>query len=501
MKSLYLGTNISIEDLKDVVFKNREVQLSPEAYSRMAASNMLVAEMAKGERLVYGVNTGLGKLADKRISYDDIKRLQINLIRSHAAGIGEPLGGPETRAILLLRANVLAKGYSGVRPAVVETLIEMLNRSVHPIIPCRGSVGASGDLAPLAHLALVLIGEGEAIFNGLKMPGIEAMSKAGISVLELEAKEGLSLVNGTQVMLALGLLSMISAERLLDAADVAGALTLEALKGTPVAFDKRVQELRPYSGQILVAERIRGMLEGSEIRRSHLECDRVQDPYSLRCIPQVHGAIRDSVGFGRKTLETEINSVTDNPIVFPDDGDIISAGNFHGQPIAIALDLMAIVMAELGSISERRIERLVSPEYGDLPPFLTKNPGLNSGFMVAQVSAAALASENKVLSHPASVDSIPTSGNKEDHVSMGMGAALKLKDIIRNVEWILAIELLAASQGIDLLSPLRPGIGTRRAYELIRGEVPMLEEDRVISKDIEKISGLISKGVFSSILD
>lgn len=500
MKPLYLGNNISIDDLKDVVFKNREVQLSPEAYSKISASNRLVAEMAKGERLVYGVNTGIGKLADKRISYDDIKRLQLNLIRSHAAGIGEPLSEPETRAILLLRANVLAKGYSGVRPVVVETLMEMLNRCLHPVIPCRGSVGASGDLAPLAHLALVLIGEGEAIFNGLRMPGNEAMSKAGISLLELEAKEGLSLVNGTQVMLALGLLSLISAERLLDAADVAGALTLEALKGTPVAFDKRVQELRPYPGQILVAERIRGMLEGSEIRRSHLECNRVQDPYSLRCIPQVHGAIRDSVGFGRKTLETEINSVTDNPIVFPEDGEIISAGNFHGQPIAIALDLMAIAMAELGSISERRIERLVSPEYGDLPPFLTKNPGLNSGFMVAQVSAAALASENKVLSHPASVDSIPTSGNKEDHVSMGMGAALKLKEIIRNVEWILAIELLAAAQGIDLLSPLMPGIGTRRAYDLIRGEVPMLEEDRVISKDIEKISGLISKGVFSSIL-
>lgn len=501
MKPFYLGNNISIEDLKDVVFKNREVGLLPDACSRMAASNRLVAEMAKGERLVYGVNTGLGKLADKRISYDDIKRLQLNLIRSHAAGIGEPLSEPETRAILLLRANILALGYSGVRPVVVETLIGMLNNSVHPIIPCRGSVGASGDLAPLAHLALVLIGEGEAIFNGLRIPGMEAMSKAGISVLELEAKEGLSLVNGTQVMLALGLLSLISAERLLDAADVAGALTLEALRGTPVAFDRRVHQLRPYPGQILVAERITRMLEGSEIRRSHLECDRVQDPYSLRCIPQVHGAIRDSVGFGRKTLETEINSVTDNPIVFTDAGEIISAGNFHGQPIALALDFMAIAMAELGSISERRIERLVSPEYGDLPPFLTKNPGLNSGFMVAQVSAAALASENKVLSHPASVDSIPTSGNKEDHVSMGMGAALKLKDIIRNVEWILAIELLAASQGIDLLSPLRPGIGTRRAYELIRGEVPMLEEDRVISKDIEKVVGLISKGVFSSILD
>ena len=501
MKPLYLGTDISIEDLKDVVFKNREVQLSPEAYSKISASNRLVAEMAKGERLVYGINTGLGKLADKRISYDDIKRLQVNLIRSHAAGIGEPLSEPETRAILLLRANVLAKGYSGVRPVVVETLIVMLNRSLHPIIPCRGSVGASGDLAPLAHLALVLIGEGEALFNGLRMPGNEAMSKAGMSVLELEAKEGLSLVNGTQVMLALGLLSLISAERLLDAADVAGALTLEALRGTPVAFDKRVHQLRPYPGQILVAERVTRMLEGSEIRRSHLDCNRVQDPYSLRCIPQVHGSIRDSIGFARNTLEIEMNSVTDNPIVFPDAGEIISAGNFHGQPIALALDFMAIAMAELGSISERRIERLVSPEYGDLPPFLTKNPGLNSGFMVAQVSAAALASENKVLSHPASVDSIPTSGNKEDHVSMGMGAALKLKAVTRNVEWILAIELLAAAQGIDLLSPLRPGIGTRRAYELIREEVPMLEEDRVISKDIEKISGLISKGVFSSILN
>ncbi|MBI5411198.1 MAG: histidine ammonia-lyase, partial [Nitrospirae bacterium] len=441
-----------------------------------------------------------GKLADQRISPADIQQLQLNLLRSHAAGVGEPLSREETRGILLLRANVLARGYSGVRPLIVDYLLTLLNHDILPVIPSRGSVGASGDLAPLAHLALVLIGEGEAFVNGRRKSGRAALAQANLKPLRLEAKEGLSLVNGTQAMLSLGLLALRRCELLADTADVAGALSLEALKGTPVAFDPRIHRLRPYPGQIAVAANLRMLVADSQIRTSHVTCPRVQDAYSLRCMPQVHGAVRDALDYVRNTLRIEMNSVTDNPLVFADRGDILSGGNFHGQPLGLVLDHLAIAMTELASISERRIERLINPEYGDLPAFLSPHSGLNSGFMMAQVTAAALTSENKVFSHPASVDSIPTSGNREDHVSMGMGSALKLKQILTNCEHILAIELLCAAQGVDFHRPLRAGTGSRLALKLIRKKVPRLDQDRPLAPDIERVRALVANGTLSNVL-
>ncbi|OLD37604.1 MAG: histidine ammonia-lyase [Nitrospirae bacterium 13_1_40CM_2_62_10] len=383
---------------------------------------------------------------------------------------------------------------------IAEYLLTLLNRNVLPVIPSRGSVGASGDLAPLAHLALVLIGEGEAFVGERRQSGRAALAKAGLKPLHLEAKEGLSLVNGTQAMLALGLLALRRCRLLVDAADVAGALSLEALKGTPVAFDPRIHRLRPYLGQVAVAANLRALLAGSEIRASHVDCPRVQDAYSLRCMPQVHGAVRDALDYVRTTLSVEMNSVTDNPIVFPDRDEVLSGGNFHGQPLGLVLDHLAIAITELASIAERRIERLTNPEYGELPPFLSPQPGLNSGFMLAQVTAAALASENKVLSHPASVDSIPTSGNQEDHVSMGMGSALKLKQILSNTEHILAIELLCGAQGVDFHRPLQAGAGSRRTLRLIRQQVPRLEQDRTLAPDIELVRAIVASGALTEVL-
>ncbi len=466
----------------------------------MAASQRVIQRLAAGSDPVYGVTTGFGKLAGQRISPSDIQQLQLNLVRSHAAGVDEPLAREETRAMLLLRANVLARGHSGVRPLIVEFLLALLNHDVLPVIPCRGSVGASGDLAPLAHLALVLIGEGEALVEGRRRSGRAALARAGLRPLTLKAKEGLSLLNGTQAMLAVGLLALRRCEQLVDAADIAGALSLEALKGTPAAFDPRIHRLRPHRGQGIVAENLRRLVSGSQIRMSHLHCPRVQDAYSLRCMPQVHGAVRDALDHVRSTLSIEMNSVTDNPIVFADRKEVVSGGNFHGQPLGLVLDYLAIAMTELAGISERRIERLINPEYGDLPPFLSPDPGLHSGFMVAQVTAAALASENKVLSHPASVDSIPTSGNQEDHVSMGMGSALKLKQILANAERILAIELLCAAQGLDFHRPLQPGVGSRQTTKLIRQRVPPLTADRVLAPDIERIRELVASGALSAVL-
>ncbi|HJU03995.1 MAG TPA: histidine ammonia-lyase [Nitrospiraceae bacterium] len=494
------GEDLTISDFYAIAVDGRTAELATAARRRMTVANRVIRNVATHPEPVYGVTTGFGKLADQRISPSDIAQLQLNLVRSHAAGIGDPLTREETRGIMLLRANVLARGYSGVRPIVVESLLTLLNREVLPVIPCRGSVGASGDLAPLAHLALPLIGEGEAWVNGRRRSGQAALAHAGLKPLTLEAKEGLSLVNGTQAMLALGLLDLRRADQLVDTADVAGALTVEALKGTPVAFEPRIQALRPYPGQQTVAANLLALMAKSEIRVSHLGCPRVQDAYSLRCMPQVHGAVRDALGYVRRTLEIEINSVTDNPIVFPEDGEVVSGGNFHGQPLGLVLDHLAIAITELASIAERRIERLTNPEYGDLPPFLSPDPGLNSGFMLAQVTAAALASENKVLSHPASVDSIPTSGNQEDHVSMGMGSALKLKQVIANAEYVLAIELLCAAQGVDFHRPLRAGVGTRRAVRLIRRYVPWLGQDRMLAPDIERVRRLIEQGEMSRIL-
>jgi histidine ammonia-lyase len=494
------GEDLTIPQFYAVALEGRKVRLASTAKRRMATANRVVRDVATRPDPVYGVTTGFGKLADQRISRPDIAQLQLNLVRSHAAGVGDPLTREETRGIMLLRANVLARGYSGVRPVVVEHLLALLNRDVLPVIPCRGSVGASGDLSPLAHLALPLIGEGEALVEGRRRSGQAALAHAGLKPLRLEAKEGLSLVNGTQVMLALGLFALRRAERLVDAADVAGALTVEALKGTPVAFEPRIHKLRPYPGQQAVAGNLLAMMAGSEIRVSHLTCPRVQDAYSLRCMPQVHGAVRDALDYVRKTLSIEINSVTDNPIVFPDQCEVVSGGNFHGQPLGLVLDHLAIAVTELASISERRIERLINPEYGDLPPFLTPDPGLNSGFMLAQVTAAALASENKVLSHPASVDSIPTSGNQEDHVSMGMGSALKLKQVLANTEHILGVELLCAAQGVEFHHPLKAGVGCRRTMRVIRRMVPRLRQDRMLAPDIEKIRTLVTSGELSRIL-
>lgn len=523
------GENLTRDIFAQIVLNHRPVRLAASARRAMQRSNDFIRKLADHDAVIYGVNTGVGKLSDARIPHRDLRQLQLNIIRSHACGVGEPLDESETRAVMLLRANVLARGYSGVRPVIVETLLKMLNRSVLPVIPCRGSIGASGDLAPLAHLALVLVGEGEAVFEGKRMSGARAMRRAKIPILRLEAKEGISLVNGTQVMLALGLLALRRCEILADTADVAGALSVDGLRGTPVAFDKRIHALRPFDGQRQVAANLLRLMRGSEIRESHRDTandPRVQDQYSLRCIPQVHGAVRDALAYARRVFEIEMNSVTDNPLVFADGlkgsgvkglkgksasshqpihpsthSTILSGGNFHGQPLATALDLMAIAMTQLGGISERRIERLTNADYSGLPPFLIEHSGLESGFMMAQVTAAALASENKTLAHPASVDSIPTSANKEDYVSMGVTAALKLKQIVTNVETILAIELLAASQAVDFLKPLKPGIGGQTAHRLVRSVSPSLRQDRVLAKDIAAVMKIVAEGKFSEVLN
>jgi histidine ammonia-lyase len=497
------GENLTTETFAQIVLGHCPVGLAASSRRAMQRSSAFVRKLANNDAVIYGVNTGVGKLSEARIPRDKLRQLQLNIIRSHACGVGEPLDQTETRAVMLLRANVLARGYSGVRPVIVETLLNMLNRNVLPVIPCRGSVGASGDLAALAHLALVLAGEGEALFKGKRMSGAAAMKQAKIPTLQLEAKEGISLVNGTQVMLALGLLSLLRCEILADTADVAGALSLDGLRGTPTAFDPRIHALRPFDGQRRVAANLLKLMRGSEIRESHRDESkdpRVQDQYSLRCIPQVHGTVRDALSYARRVFEIEMNSVTDNPLVFARDGEILSGGNFHGQPLALALDVMAIAMTQLGGISERRIERLTNADYSGLPPFLIEHSGLESGFMMAQVTAAALASENKTLAHPASVDSIPTSANKEDYVSMGVTAALKLKQIVRNVQTILAIELLAASQAVDFLKPLQPGVGGRAAHRLVRSVAPPLKKDRALAKDIEAVTGLVGAGKFAKVL-
>src|SRR5690606_25033273 len=437
-------------------------------------------------RVVYGLTTGFGALSEVVIPRDRIRELQVNLIRSHAAGVGGPLPEAEVRAIMLLRANVLALGHSGVRPEVIELLLGLLNRRVHPIVPERGSVGASGDLAPLSHLALVLIGEGEAVHEGERVPGGEALRRAGLEPITLEAKEGLALNNGTQVQTGIGVLALLAAERAVETAEVAGAMSLEGLRGTPDAFDELIQRVRPHPGQRTSAARLRALLADSEIRESHRYGDpRVQDAYSLRCMPQVHGAARQALAFARGVLEIEANSATDNPLIFPEEGRVLSGGNFHGQPVAQVLDVVTMACADLASISERRIARLIDPSLsGGLPAFLTTDPGVNSGLMLAQIVAASLVSEMKAKSYPASVDSIPTDNNKEDHVSMGVASALKLRETVRLLETVLALELLTAAQALEFLKPLRPGRGVEAAYRLIRERVAPLGRDRVLSADI-----------------
>jgi len=494
------GHDLTPVDFYQVALQNRRVGLSPRARQAMTQSRKLVEGIMDGKEAVYGVTTGVGSLSTERIEPAQARELQLNLVRSHACGVGEPLNAGETRGLLLLRANTLALGLSGVRPAVAELLCGFLNHGVHPVVPARGSVGASGDLAPLAHLALALVGEGDVVYQGRRQPARSALKAARLKPLALEAKEGLSLVNGTQAMLSVGLLALRIAEILVDTADVAGALSLDALRGSRRPFDARLHQARPHPGQMVSAKNIWRLTQGSEINRSHQGCTRVQDAYSLRCMPQVHGAVRDALEYARQTFSREMNSATDYPLVFVGEGDVVSGGNFHGQPLAIALDLMALVLTQLGGISERRIDRMVNPLTSELPPFLTKSAGLESGLMIAQVAAAALASENKVLAHPASADSIPTSGNKEDYVSMGMAAALKLRPLLANSSAILAIELLAACQAIDLLAPLRPGRLAGKAQAVLRAVSKPVTKDRPLHKDIARLAQLVSQGAFAAVL-
>ncbi|HYW99018.1 MAG TPA: histidine ammonia-lyase [Candidatus Elarobacter sp.] len=500
------GNDLTFPQLYDVALRSEQVQLTAPAIEGMNASRAVVDRLVASGEAAYGINTGFGKLASVRISTEQVRQLQVNLVRSHGCGVGAPLSEAETRAMMLLRANALAKGLSGVRPLVVETLCKMLNAKVHPVIPSQGSVGASGDLAPLAHLAQVVIGEGRATFRGEVLPGGEAMKHAGISAVALEAKEGLSLLNGTQGMLALLSLALREADNLVDTADVAAALSLDALRGSPGAFDARIMHARAYAGAATTARNLAHLNEGSQIRESHRASEkdpRVQDAYSLRCTPQVHGAVRDSLAQAREMAAVELNSATDNPLVFVRDaksGDIVSGGNFHGQPLAMAADQVAIAIATLGGIVERRIEQMTNPLTSMLPAFLTPEPGLNSGFMIAQVTAAALTSENKALAAPHSVDSISTSGNQEDYVSMGMSGARRLGRMLENLRHTIAIELLCACQGIDLLAPLQTGTLARKAHETVRAKSPMLSVDRPLAPDIEAVAALVASGAFSTLL-
>ncbi|HEX6732365.1 MAG TPA: histidine ammonia-lyase [Pyrinomonadaceae bacterium] len=494
------GRPLTLQQIVDVANDKEQVSLSDEARTRIDKARRVVENIVSEGRTVYGINTGFGKLSDVSIEQSDLQQLQLNLVRSHSCGLGNPLSEAEARAMLLLRANVLAAGFSGARPIVIETLIQMLERGVSPVIPEKGSVGASGDLAPLAHLALAAIGEGEVFYEGSRVSSSAALERAKIAPLQLEVKEGLALLNGTQAMGAVGALALYRGQRLARVADIAGAMTLEALRGTPVAFDERIHAVRPHRGQQEVATHLRELLRDSEIRKSHLENDpRVQDAYSLRCMPQVHGAIRDAITHAQNAVEIESGSATDNPLVFADTGDVLSGGNFHGAPLALAFDYAAIALTDLISITERRIDRLVNPDSNeDLPPFLTQHPGISSGFMMLQVTAAALLNEAKVLAHPASIDNVPTDGGKEDHVSMGMTAATKLRSIVEIAELATAIELITAAQGLDFRAPLVPGRGVKVAYDVVRSHVTQTSTDRSMSSDIETIVKAIRDNQFET---
>jgi histidine ammonia-lyase len=491
------GNSLTIEDVFSVAGRSAPVSLAPAARERAQQSRRHVETLLQRNEVAYGITTGFGKLAEITIPQDRLADLQVNLVRSHAAGVGAPLPEREVRAMMLLRANVIAKGYSGARPLLADLLIGMLNARLHPPIPEQGSVGASGDLAPLAHLALSMIGEGELNANGRMGAAAEVLREHQLEPAALAPKEGLVLLNGTQAHTALAALAIVDAHGLWKAAHIAGAMSLEALLGTPVAFDDRIQAVRGQLGQAASAAVLRELLADSEIRESHRHGDpRVQDPYSLRCIPQVYGPALDVIDFAASIVSRELNAATDNPLVF-EDGELLSGGNFHGQAVAMALDVLAIALTNLATMSERRIDRLVHPDLNQgLPPFLTSDAGVNSGYMMAQVSAAALASECKLLSHPASVDTIPTDGSKEDVVPMAMGAAWKLRRIVQNVRNVLAIELMCAAQGIDFRHPLKPGRGVARAHHAVRALVPPLKRDRVLSGDIERLSAAIAQGLF-----
>jgi histidine ammonia-lyase len=508
MEALLLdGQALTLAEIEDVALRGRPVAIAPAALARVSASRELIEGILAEGQTVYGVNTGFGKLSDVRIPDGNLAQLQTNLVRSHAGGVGQPLSEGESRAMLLLRANVLAKGFSGCRTEVVQLLVALLNAGVHPVIPEKGSVGASGDLAPLAHLALVAIGEGEAFYRGARLAGAEALRRAGLQPLVLAAKEGLALLNGTQAMTSVGALAVARGLRVVKLADVAGAMALEALMGTPAAFDARIHEARPHAGQRAAAAHLLRLVEGSEIREAHREHDsRVQDAYCLRCMPQVHGAVRDVLGHVQDVLEIEAGSATDNPLVFVQQAGgpagtaaVISGGNFHGAPLAYAFDYAAIGLTDLGCIMERRIDRLLNPDINEgLPAFLSPDPGLSSGFMMAQIVAAALINECQVLAHPSSTGSIPTSGGKEDHVSMGMTGAIKLRQIVEHAERIVGIELMCAAQGIEFRRPLKSGKDIERAYEAVRSVVARLEQDRVLATDIDAMAAAVRSGLFDA---
>ncbi len=486
------GENLTIEQLESVARDHEKVKLAGICKEKIKASREVVQEKLKGEEDIYGINTGFGDLANVKIDGKKTEELQENLIRSHASGIGEPLEKDIVRGTMLLRANTLAKGHSGIRRKVIELLLDLLNNEVHPVIPAKGSVGASGDLAPLAHMSLVLIGEGEAEYEGEILSGEEALHRAGLEAIKLEAKEGLALLNGTQVMTAIGVLALQDGKRVLKSAQIASAMSLEALMGTDAVFDERIHQVRPHEGQLRCAENLRKLTEDSDIIESHKECEKVQDPYTLRCMPQVYGAAKDAFEYVERILEVEMNSANDNPLVFHD-GDVISGGNFHGQPIALALDFFGAAISEIGNISERTTDKLMYEEESGLPRFLTEESGLNSGFMIAQYTAASLVSENKVLAHPASVDSIPTSAGQEDHVSMGTISARHSREIVHNVENIVAIELISAAQALEF-HDLSPGKGVKAAYDFLREHIDPLKRDRSLNPDMRKARELITKG-------
>ncbi len=489
------GRDLSIDDVERVAIGGASVSLGDAAVERIVAARALIERAVSSETPTYGVNTGFGRFVDVAISREDVGRLQLNLLRSHACGVGEPFAVEVVRAAMVLRANALATGASGVRLETVELLLAMLNAGVHPVVPSRGSLGASGDLAPLAHLALPLVGEGVAELGGVRMAGGEALAQAGLEAVVLEAKEGLALINGTQFMAAIGALVLARAARLVRIADLAAAQSVEAVRGSRTPFSPEIQALRPHPGQVASAANLYALLEGSQINESHRWCGRVQDAYSLRCSPQVHGACRDAIGYARGVVAIELNAATDNPLVFADSDEVLSNGNFHGEPVAIALDTLKIALAELAGISERRIERMVNPTMSEgLPPFLTEEGGLNSGFMIPHYVAASLVAENKVLCHPASVDSIPTSAGQEDHVSMGATAAVHAWQVCHNVERVLAVELLCGAQGLDFLAPLRPGPAVTALHATLRETSPHLADDRSLSAEIEQVADRIRDG-------
>lgn len=487
------GTRLTVEDVVAVARSGLGVRLSDESARRVGACREYVDRKLSEGAVIYGLTTGFGKFSDRFIPADQVRLLQRNLIISHACAMGDPLPGDVVRAVMLLRCNALASGYSGIRLGTLNTLLDMLNAGVHPVIPEKGSLGASGDLAPLAHMALVMIGEGEAEYMGERLPGAQAMEKAGIRCVSLEAKEGLALINGTQIMTAIGTLALHDAERLAKTADITAAMTCEALKGITKAYDPRTHKLRRQHGQCVTAENLLRLLRGSELSVD-VSPNRVQDAYSIRCVPQIHGATRDALAYVRRAIECEINAVTDNPLIFPEDDEAISGGNFHGQPIAIPMDTLGIAVAELANVSERRIERLINPQLSDLPAFLTEHGGLCSGFMIAQYVAASMVSENKVYAHPASVDSIPSSGNQEDHVSMGTTAARKAAMILSNSQRVLGIELFAAAQALYFRGEDKLAPATRAVYDMIRRESPPLEEDIVMYPELERFTEIVRSG-------